>query len=32
MVAIHVIPRPHANVDVALPLGRQSAGAKTAKR
>jgi len=23
VVAIHVIPRPHANVDVTLPLGRQ---------
>jgi len=23
VVAIHVIPRPHANVDRALPLGRQ---------
>jgi hypothetical protein len=31
-VAIHVIPRPHANVDVALPLGRASTGSKTAKR
>jgi microcompartment protein CcmL/EutN len=25
VVAIHVIPRPHANVDVTLPLGRQPA-------
>jgi len=25
VVAIHVIPRPHANVDVVLPLGRQPA-------
>jgi microcompartment protein CcmL/EutN len=32
MVAIHVIPRPHANVDVTLPLGRQATGTKTAKR
>jgi ethanolamine utilization protein EutM len=24
VVAVHVIPRPHANVDVTLPLGRQS--------
>lgn len=24
VVAVHVIPRPHANVDTALPLGRQS--------
>jgi len=23
VVAVHVIPRPHANVDVVLPLGRQ---------
>jgi len=22
MVSVHVIPRPHANVDAALPLGR----------
>ncbi|MEE2789950.1 MAG: BMC domain-containing protein [Myxococcota bacterium] len=22
LVSVHVIPRPHANVDVALPLGR----------
>ncbi len=26
IVAIHVIPRPHANVDHALPLGRPEAG------
>ena len=26
IVAIHVIPRPHGNVDTTLPLGRQSAG------
>ena len=24
VVSIHVIPRPHANVDLALPLGRQN--------
>jgi len=24
LVSVHVIPRPHANVDVALPLGRQN--------
>ncbi len=24
VVAVHVIPRPHQNVDVTLPLGRQS--------
>ena len=28
VVAIHVIPRPHANVDSALPLGRGSAESK----
>ena len=26
LVSTHVIPRPHANVDVALPLGRQATG------
>ncbi len=26
LVSVHVIPRPHANVDLALPLGRQPAG------
>lgn len=25
MVAVHVIPRPHANVDAVLPLGRPDA-------
>ena len=25
LVSVHVIPRPHANVDVALPLGRSAA-------
>ena len=25
MVAVHVIPRPHSNVDSVLPLGRQEA-------
>src|SRR5512137_1541758 len=30
IVSTHVIPRPHASVDAALPLGRQSAGAKPA--
>ncbi len=24
LVSVHVIPRPHANVDHALPLGRQN--------
>ncbi|MDD5556095.1 MAG: BMC domain-containing protein [bacterium] len=26
LVSVHVIPRPHANVDAALPLGRAQAG------
>ena len=25
VVSVHVIPRPHANVDTTLPLGRQAA-------
>ena len=25
LVSVHVIPRPHANLDLALPLGRQTA-------
>ena len=25
LVSVHVIPRPHDNLDVALPLGRQAA-------
>ena len=25
VVSVHVIPRPHENVDVTLPLGRQTA-------
>ena len=24
LVSVHVIPRPHSNVDTALPLGRQA--------
>ena len=24
LVSVHVIPRPHANVDVAMPLGRNA--------
>ena len=24
VIAVHVIPRPHGNVDMALPLGRQA--------
>ncbi len=26
LVSVHVIPRPHANIDLVLPLGRQSEG------
>jgi microcompartment protein CcmL/EutN len=26
VVSVHVIPRPHANVDAVLPLGRASSG------
>lgn len=29
VVSIHVIPRPHANVDEVLPLGRQPVKQKT---
>lgn len=25
VVSVHVIPRPHANVDIVMPLGRQDA-------
>jgi microcompartment protein CcmL/EutN len=28
LVSVHVIPRPHANVDAALPLGRAPKGKK----
>jgi microcompartment protein CcmL/EutN len=28
VVSVHVIPRPHANVDAALPLGRPSGESK----
>ncbi|MEE2828864.1 MAG: ethanolamine utilization microcompartment protein EutM [Myxococcota bacterium] len=28
LVSVHVIPRPHGNVDGALPLGRQGAAKK----
>jgi len=28
VVSVHIIPRPHGNVDEALPLGRQQAAAK----
>ena len=26
LVSVHVIPRPHANIDAVLPLGRGEAG------
>ena len=28
LVSVHVIPRPHTNIDDVLPLGRQSASKK----
>ena len=28
IVSTHIIPRPHGNVDIALPLGRQQASKK----
>lgn len=28
LVTVHIIPRPHAAVDAALPLGRQGKGKK----
>ena len=28
VISVHVIPRPHANIDVVLPLGRQGETAK----
>ena len=28
LVAVHVIPRPHANLEDALPIGKSNAGAK----
>ena len=31
VVSVHIIPRPHANVDAVLPLGRQDAAKKPAK-
>ena len=32
LMAIHVIPRPHGNVDSALPLGREGGSGKSSKR
>src|ERR1700735_2714490 len=31
LVSVHVIPRPHANVDLVLPLGRNDEGHHGAK-
>jgi microcompartment protein CcmL/EutN len=31
VVAVHIIPRPHTNVDMVLPLGRQAEAAKESK-
>jgi microcompartment protein CcmL/EutN len=31
LVAVHVIPRPHVNVDLVLPLGRKEDAEKVAK-
>src|SRR5258708_29021610 len=31
LVSVHVIPRPHANIDLVLPLGRQSEATKEGK-
>lgn len=28
LVSVHVIPRPHVNVDASLPLGRQGSGTR----
>jgi microcompartment protein CcmL/EutN len=28
-VSVHVIPRPHANLEDALPIGKATAGAGT---
>ncbi|MGD9107885.1 MAG: ethanolamine utilization microcompartment protein EutM [Gammaproteobacteria bacterium] len=28
LVSVHVIPRPHANIDSALPLGREKSKSK----
>ena len=31
LVSVHIIPRPHANLDEALPLGRQGTAKKDGK-
>jgi hypothetical protein len=30
-VSVHVIPRPHVNIDLVLPLGRQAEAGKEGK-
>jgi len=32
VVSVHVIPRPHENIDISLPLGRQEATGKRAAK
>ena len=32
VISVHIIPRPHTNVDEALPLGRGPAGGKKSGR
>jgi microcompartment protein CcmL/EutN len=32
VLSVHIIPRPHGNVDEALPLGRQQAAAAAKKK
>ncbi|HRK36257.1 MAG TPA: BMC domain-containing protein [Candidatus Hydrogenedentes bacterium] len=32
VISVHIIPRPHANVDVTLPLGRRDEAAKEMKK
>jgi ethanolamine utilization protein EutM len=32
LVSVHVIPRPHANIDLVLPLGRQGEAAAESKK
>jgi ethanolamine utilization protein EutM len=32
IVAVHVIPRPHANVDAVMPLGRNEEGQEALKK
>lgn len=32
LVSVHVIPRPHANIDQALPLGRQGGSGESHKK